>query len=338
MIRPGKAGRFAASSRVLAGFFFLLEHDIEELEHVCERMLAVASDQATAHRELISIHHRLELAEAETRKAQEQTRQSEEKLKRVLDHVPMQASLLTTGGEILWANRATLGFLRGKLEHVVGRSVWDRPPGFEVQPELKAEVQVMCERAARGMVCRTDLALRVPDTTIRILDLHIEPIRSISGAVEFRLPLPSTSLRESQQSRRFASSTRTSERRVAEQTSQLVAATAELTRAARLKDDFLANMATSCVHRSRVFSPCPSPFARECTGPLNQRQTQSVRDTEECGRHLLTLINDILDVAKIEAGSIELQEIGGRPRLCQAAIPPGQGSGSKQNDPGHAHC
>jgi signal transduction histidine kinase/ABC-type nitrate/sulfonate/bicarbonate transport system substrate-binding protein len=44
-------------------------------------------------------------------------------------------------------------------------------------------------------------------------------------------------------------------------------------------------------------------------GPLTERQQEFVKDISDSGNHLLLLINDILDVAKIEAGKIELDRV-----------------------------
>ena len=42
-------------------------------------------------------------------------------------------------------------------------------------------------------------------------------------------------------------------------------------------------------------------------GEINDKQAEYLRDILESGRHLLSLINDILDLSKIEAGRMELE-------------------------------
>ena len=44
----------------------------------------------------------------------------------------------------------------------------------------------------------------------------------------------------------------------------------------------------------------------EVYGPLNDQQMKSLKDIEQSADHLLAVINDILDIAKIEAGKVEL--------------------------------
>ncbi len=56
-------------------------------------------------------------------------------------------------------------------------------------------------------------------------------------------------------------------------------------------------------------------------GIMNAGQRRAIQDIEECGQHLLALISDILDVAKIEAGKIEFEPGPiAVDRLCQATI------------------
>src|SRR5208283_1624188 len=87
----------------------------------------------------------------------------------------------------------------------------------------------------------------------------------------------------------------------------LVAANAELARAARLKDEFLASMSHELRTPLNGILTMSESLQEQVYGTLNAGQKRAIRDIEECGRHLLALINDILDVAKIEAGKIELE-------------------------------
>jgi PAS domain S-box-containing protein len=97
------------------------------------------------------------------------------------------------------------------------------------------------------------------------------------------------------------------ETRVAQRTAELQAANAELARAGRLKDEFLASMS----HELRTPLTAILAFAqllqKQTYGTLTEKQAKAARTIEDSGRHLLALITDILDLSKIEAGQLALE-------------------------------
>ncbi|MDY7077787.1 MAG: response regulator [Chloroflexota bacterium] len=111
------------------------------------------------------------------------------------------------------------------------------------------------------------------------------------------------------------------EQRVAERTADLSAANAELGRAARLKDEFLASMSHELRTPLNAILGLSEALQEEVYGPLTDLQIKSLHTIETSGRHLLSLINDILDVSKIEAGRLELV-IGpvSVESVCQASL------------------
>ncbi|MFM7407980.1 MAG: PAS domain S-box protein [Cuspidothrix sp.] len=81
---------------------------------------------------------------------------------------------------------------------------------------------------------------------------------------------------------------------------------AELIRATRLKDEFLANMSHELRTPLNAILGISEALQEQVFGLLNEQQKKSLATIERSGRHLLELINDILDVSKIEAGKLEL--------------------------------
>jgi signal transduction histidine kinase/ActR/RegA family two-component response regulator len=94
--------------------------------------------------------------------------------------------------------------------------------------------------------------------------------------------------------------------RVAERTAELSAANAELARTARSKDEFLASMSHELRTPLNAILSKADIMEEGIYGPLSEEQVHSLRIIKESGYHLLALINDILDVAKIEAGKLTL--------------------------------
>jgi len=111
------------------------------------------------------------------------------------------------------------------------------------------------------------------------------------------------------------------EQRVIDRTFELNAANHALERAARLKDEFLASMSHELRTPLTGILGLAEALQMVTYGELNERQRHALRNIETSGRHLLVLINDILDLSKIEAGRFELQlEMCLLGEICQGSL------------------
>jgi signal transduction histidine kinase len=88
----------------------------------------------------------------------------------------------------------------------------------------------------------------------------------------------------------------------------------ELELASEHKSQFLANMSHELRTPLNAIIGFSEVLQEQMFGELNERQLAYVNDVLEAGKHLLSLINDVLDLAKIEAGRMDLE-------LSQVAIP-----------------
>jgi signal transduction histidine kinase len=81
----------------------------------------------------------------------------------------------------------------------------------------------------------------------------------------------------------------------------------ELETASRHKSEFLANMSHELRTPLNAVIGFSEVLQDRLFGDLNDKQAEYVGDIHTSGRHLLALINDILDLSKIEAGRMELE-------------------------------
>ena len=94
---------------------------------------------------------------------------------------------------------------------------------------------------------------------------------------------------------------------------------AELERANRMKSEFLANMSHELRTPLNAIIGFSEIMKDGLTGPLGPEQQEYVEDIHGSGKHLLSLINDILDLSKVESGQVILELEGADPQLLAAS-------------------
>ncbi len=106
----------------------------------------------------------------------------------------------------------------------------------------------------------------------------------------------------------------------------------ELDEASRLKDEFLANMSHELRTPLSAILGIAEAWREGVYGEVNERQQRSLNLVDASGRQLLALINDILDLAKADAGRIILAK---EPMLlidlCQSSVHPVQAMAAEKN-------
>jgi PAS domain S-box-containing protein len=233
----------------------------------------------------------------ERERAEQAVRKSEQHYRTLARNLP-NGSVLLFDQQLRFtiADGSALSDAGLSRERVEGRTL------AEVLPPASVARLEPLYRAALGGV-RSELEVEAGE---RIYQSHILPVPDERGAIIAGMVMSYeiTELKRIERELREERAQLT--RRVAERTADLSLANAELARASRLKDEFLANMS----HELRT--PLNSILGRaealqeEIYGPVTPKQQEVLRGVEESGRHLLNLINDILDLSKIEAGRLEL--------------------------------
>jgi PAS domain S-box-containing protein len=126
-----------------------------------------------------------------------------------------------------------------------------------------------------------------------------------------------TALRDERgQLRGYAKVTRDlTERRRFEQA--LVEKNRELERAIRAKDRFLASMSHELRTPLNAIIGFTGTLLMRLPGPLTAEQEKQLRTVQASGKHLLSLINDLLDLAKLNSGKVTLRP---EPVVCQEVM------------------
>lgn len=167
-----------------------------------------------------------------------------------------------------------------------------------------------------GVNLITDSLARVTDAMVRIgegdLDTQVPPggrneeLSRMAAALE-RLRLNGLRVEEAERDLRSANAYL--EERVTERTAELEAARLQSEEANRAKTDFLANMSHDLRTPLNAILGFSEMMRARAFGPLgDSRYEEYIEDIHHSGSLLIALINDLLDISKVEAGKYELAE------------------------------
>jgi signal transduction histidine kinase len=151
--------------------------------------------------------------------------------------------------------------------------------------------------SATASSARGPRAARHPDAARRRVDRRLTVNRKTPGgfapeAIDLLQTFATQSALAIQNARLF--------REIADTSRQLEAAS-------RHKSEFLANMSHELRTPLNAILGFSEVLAERMFGEVNEKQAEYLQDILSSGRHLLSLINDILDLSKVEAGRLELE-------------------------------
>jgi PAS domain S-box-containing protein len=261
----------------------------------------------------------------ERKRAEEALQQSEERYRTLFETMVQGVIYQDADGQVISANPAAYHILGLTLDQMQGRTPID--PGWKVVYEDSSDYPGTIY-SGKGTL---NNHVEARNVILGVCKPNDEQRWILINAVQqFRLdevqPYQGYTIFEDITERKCAQDALVEERallarRVEERTTDLSAANAELSRAARLKDEFLASMSHELRTPLNAVLGLAEALQEEIYGPLNEQQCKSLHSIEESGRHLLALINDILDLAKIDAGKLDLErESVAVVEICQTSL------------------
>lgn len=224
-----------------------------------------------------------------TTRLNHQLAQSEQQLKQFLEAVPVSIMVISKDGHLYYANQAAsvmfgaVTKLKNYSDILEQIQLYKFPEGTPYPLEQRPAYQAMQGKTA----WIDDLELRVDGKAIQLLSCA-SPVFDAEGTLQYVVST-SMDISERAQSQRKLEEAK----EIAEQ-------------AARLKENFLANMSHEI--RTPLNSIIGFSNLLEVT-PLNSEQSDYVKLVQTAGKNLLTIVNDILDISKIEAGMIQMESI-----------------------------
>jgi PAS domain S-box-containing protein len=211
-------------------------------------------------------------------------RESEKRFRSLSDSFPVGVFQADVHGHCLYSNL--------RLQQISGLTLKDSlGDGWTgaVHPEDRGAVMDAWKKCVReGIEFSGEFRFLTPQGEVRWVQSHASPMRSQTGQITGYVSITED----------------TTGRKLAEQALQ--EKNIELYNANLAKDRFLASMSHELRTPLNAIIGFTGTLLMKLSGPLTEEQSKQLQIIQSSAKHLLLLINDLLDLAKIESGEVSL--------------------------------
>jgi len=238
----------------------------------------------------------------EQKRANEALQRSEEQFRLIMENLADLVALVDVNGRRLY-NSPSYQAILGNPRKLLGSSSFE-----QIHPDDQARVKEAFEETVRsGVGHRLEYRLLDVDKQPRHIESQGSVIRDAQGkpAQVVVVSRDVTERRQAELALRVLNETL--ELEVQNRTSELQSALVRAEAADRIKSAFLATMSHELRTPLNSIIGFTGIILQGLAGPLNPEQTKQLGMVRGSARHLLELINDVLDISKIEAGQLEVR-------------------------------
>lgn len=223
---------------------------------------------------------------------------AERRLGELLESAPDAILELDNEGRIVLLNRMAEQLFGYTREELLGQTAEALVPEALGEAHKRHRARYLNQPVTRPMGSGLKLEARRKDGSHFPVEISLSPVKSPTG---FRVTVI---IRDVTERRRMEDELRAVQEKYIH---ELELRSRESEQANRLKTEFLSNMShelRSPLHTVLGFAEL---LAEETHGPLGEKQRRFLTHIQNDSRHLLDIINDLLDLSKIEAGRFELR-------------------------------
>ncbi|RZU38729.1 PAS domain S-box-containing protein [Fluviicoccus keumensis] len=232
----------------------------------------------------------------EQRRAEAALRESEERYRRTLDNSLESFQLIGFDWRYLYLNHAAAVQNRRPNSELLGRTMPEAWPGIEASEVFGLLRRCMEQRQA----FHEEKEFHFADGSSGWFDVRVQPVPE--GI--FVLSIDISERKQAEHELRLLNESL--EHKIAERTRDLSEATERARSADRLKSAFLATMSHELRTPLNSIIGFTGIILLELAGPLNEEQKKQLGMVQVSARRLLELINDVLDISRIEAGEMRM--------------------------------